>query len=123
TGIDKFFFNHLVLSLISSFFNFNFPHSDLHSSPTRRSSDLGGYMPARMWPWSLAPTPHSRPPRKKDSVLGNIPSGRAARRYISQDRKSTRLNSSHQIISYAVFCLKKKNLPPSTSAHWTTSSA
>src|SRR5207244_11866851 len=25
-----------------------------------------------------------------------------------QDRKSTRLNSSHQIISYAVFCLKKK---------------
>src|SRR5258708_21319367 len=27
---------------------------------------------------------------------------------IRQDRKSTRLNSSHQIISYAVFCLKKK---------------
>src|SRR5258708_24823875 len=27
----------------------------------------------------------------------------------SGDRKSTRLNSSHQIISYAVFCLKKKN--------------
>src|SRR5438552_11605542 len=27
----------------------------------------------------------------------------------AQDRKSTRLNSSHQIISYAVFCLKKKN--------------
>src|SRR5438552_12835761 len=26
----------------------------------------------------------------------------------SRDRKSTRLNSSHQIISYAVFCLKKK---------------
>src|SRR5258708_27202581 len=29
-----------------------------------------------------------------------------------RDRKSTRLNSSHQIISYAVFCLKK-NIPPS----------
>src|SRR5947208_8124143 len=29
------------------------------------------------------------------------------RRHV-QDRKSTRLNSSHQIISYAVFCLKKK---------------
>src|SRR5258708_27258501 len=29
-------------------------------------------------------------------------------RQISRDRKSTRLNSSHQIISYAVFCLKKK---------------
>src|SRR5258708_10734224 len=29
----------------------------------------------------------------------------------AQDRKSTRLNSSHQIISYAVFCLKKKKKP------------
>src|SRR5258708_24303426 len=28
---------------------------------------------------------------------------------VSLDRKSTHLNSSHQIISYAVFCLKKKN--------------
>src|SRR5438552_7750703 len=28
---------------------------------------------------------------------------------VDQNRKSTRLNSSHQIISYAVFCLKKKN--------------
>src|SRR5258708_14618905 len=27
---------------------------------------------------------------------------------VGEDRKSTRLNSSHQIISYAVFCLKKK---------------
>src|SRR5258708_23584641 len=32
------------------------------------------------------------------------------------DRKSTRLNSSHQIISYAVFCLKKKNYIIPTSA-------
>src|SRR5258708_28455002 len=30
------------------------------------------------------------------------------RRPAAADRKSTRLNSSHQIISYAVFCLKKK---------------
>src|SRR5207244_6902378 len=29
------------------------------------------------------------------------------------DRKSTRLNSSHQIISYALFCLKKNKPPPS----------
>src|SRR5688572_31557598 len=29
---------------------------------------------------------------------------------VEQDRKSTRLNSSHSQISYAVFCLKKKNL-------------
>src|SRR5438552_18680003 len=38
--------------------------------------------------------------------------GRAVRRLRlrrTADRKSTRLNSSHQIISYAVFCLKKKN--------------
>src|SRR5258708_21923295 len=28
--------------------------------------------------------------------------------HFRQDRKSTRLNSSHQIITYAVFCLKKK---------------
>src|SRR5438552_14216347 len=28
--------------------------------------------------------------------------------HLGQDRKSTRLNSSHQMISYAVFCLKKK---------------
>src|SRR2546422_2706106 len=31
------------------------------------------------------------------------------RRHEVQDRKSTRLNSSHGYISYAVFCLKKKN--------------
>src|SRR2546430_13460919 len=39
------------------------------------------------------------------------------------DRKSTRLNSSHSQISYAVFCLKKKNCPsaPSMPAHDTTS--
>src|SRR2546430_13721497 len=30
-------------------------------------------------------------------------------RYVGVDRKSTRLNSSHSQISYAVFCLKKKN--------------
>src|SRR5258708_12276055 len=41
----------------------------------------------------------------------------------STDRKSTRLNSSHQIISYAVFCLKKKKIKKvrqliSNSAHY-----
>src|SRR5258708_29377897 len=35
-----------------------------------------------------------------------------ARMRDAQDRKSTRLNSSHQIISYAVFCLKKKKKTP-----------
>src|SRR3954462_15475885 len=33
------------------------------------------------------------------------------------DRKSTRLNSSHTIISYAVFCLKKKNKTTRTDPH------
>src|SRR5258708_30932809 len=32
-----------------------------------------------------------------------------------RDRKSTRLNSSHQIISYAVFCLKKKKITDANS--------
>src|SRR5947208_12680623 len=36
-----------------------------------------------------------------------------------QDRKSTRLNSSHQIISYAVFCLKKKK-NKATDSHAST---
>src|SRR5258708_15928267 len=39
-----------------------------------------------------------------------VVTGRKTERKI--DRKSTRLNSSHQIISYAVFCLKKKNTHP-----------
>src|SRR3712207_8104350 len=34
----------------------------------------------------------------------------AGRQKLSRDRKSTRLNSSHANISYAVFCLKKKKL-------------
>src|SRR5438876_12326639 len=34
---------------------------------------------------------------------------RRARARVHRDRKSTRLNSSHPSISYAVFCLKKKN--------------
>src|SRR5207244_4868394 len=36
--------------------------------------------------------------------------GCGVERQESGDRKSTRLNSSHQIISYAVFCLKKKKI-------------
>src|SRR5690348_17853663 len=35
---------------------------------------------------------------------------------LALDRKSTRLNSSHPSISYAVFCLKKKNTSPCTHA-------
>src|SRR3989440_4084204 len=43
------------------------------------------------------------------ALRGDLPSGTAGRRAARQeDRKSTRLNSSHDQISYAVFCLKKK---------------
>src|SRR5688572_31466937 len=37
------------------------------------------------------------------------------RRHLPRDRKSTRLNSSHSQISYAVFCLKKKKTPQTSS--------
>src|SRR5690348_17853556 len=39
-----------------------------------------------------------------------------AHRALSRDRKSTRLNSSHPSISYAVFCLKKKSRRPALTA-------
>src|SRR5207249_9957451 len=45
---------------------------------------------------SISVTPSSR-------TFGNVPVGSS-----EEDRKSTRLNSSHVSISYAVFCLKKK---------------
>src|SRR5438552_16376443 len=45
--------------------------------------------------------------RGGSSPLIRISSG-FVKTHLGQDRKSTRLNSSHQIISYAVFCLKKK---------------
>src|SRR5207244_12346563 len=47
-----------------------------------------------------------------ESVRGPLSPGKLAGQVTRRerpDRKSTRLNSSHQIISYAVFCLKKKN--------------
>src|SRR3712207_8781447 len=42
--------------------------------------------------------------------------GRHARPGRGRDRKSTRLNSSHANISYAVFCLKKKQQLPDTES-------
>src|SRR5437764_10459143 len=42
-----------------------------------------------------------------DNALKFTPAG-VNLRALSRDRKSTRLNSSHRCISYAVFCLKKK---------------
>src|SRR5436853_4426431 len=50
-----------------------------------------------------------RHPRVRASPgRSRVPAGGHSRAHGSQDRKSTRLNSSHLGISYAVFCLKKK---------------
>src|SRR5258708_16797894 len=53
------------------------------------------------------------PGKEQEIILGHA---LWEQRYASdtQDRKSTRLNSSHQIISYAVFCLKKKKIKNSS---------
>src|SRR2546430_12043547 len=48
-------------------------------------------------------------PRPLANQVGLLPDGHLrSRRQDQRDRKSTRLNSSHSQISYAVFCLKKK---------------
>src|SRR2546422_2564204 len=47
-------------------------------------------------------------PNARSSPPGNRASAARGRRFPGGDRKSTRLNSSHGYISYAVFCLKKK---------------
>src|SRR5690606_41072348 len=87
------------------------PPLHLHSFPTRRSSDLGSRKrdnSIRLWPSGVAiiaistfwsPSPVTRP--------AHLPST-MPRPSSCRDRKSTRLNSSHVKISYAVFCLKKK---------------
>src|SRR5205807_10245885 len=85
----------------------NLPHRAQHSFPTRRSSDLdhfSGFIPMRnqIAQVALRLTVHETLLRHPKIVvhLGEI--------FVSRDRKSTRLNSSHLVISYAVFCLKKK---------------
>src|SRR2546426_6378448 len=75
--------------------------------PTRRSSDLrAGH--------------HRRQRRAATRRRGDLAAGGRATLLCPQaqerDRKSTRLNSSHLVISYAVFCLKKKKKKPKTLA-------
>src|SRR5690349_25156315 len=86
---------------------------DLHSFPTRRSSDLerrlggrgqpGGGWSGRVSRCAAGRSRSSRP----DAARGAGAQVRRGSR-LRGDRKSTRLNSSHVEISYAVFCLKKK---------------
>src|SRR5699024_12535925 len=90
-------------SATAFFFYCSAPHRHLHSFPTRRSSDLGSARSTR----SISRAPCSlracRSPASSTPALPSPPTIRCGR-----DRKSTRLNSSHVSISYAVFCLKKK---------------
>src|SRR5207253_11084548 len=89
------------------------PPRPLHSFPTRRSSDLPPRLGRddrhglrRQEPGShRAPDRHEHRglPAPRDEAAALADQGLPR-----QDRKSTRLNSSHVAISYAVFCLKKK---------------
>src|SRR3712207_7866050 len=83
-----------------------FPYTTLF-----RSGNVGESAPLTFTvdaPDLTAPRPSITSPEEGASTNDPTPTiaGRAGRR---PDRKSTRLNSSHANISYAVFCLKKKN--------------
>src|SRR5690606_40893710 len=95
----------------------------LHSSPTRRSSDLGQGVELRSFLQrshqvaALQGRHHPaveffRAERLAQEIVGAMLDELGAERAFgiggNADRKSTRLNSSHVKISYAVFCLKKK---------------
>src|SRR5437763_14800941 len=86
----------------SSFFPFYGDLRDLPSFPTRRSSDLVPRALSRS-----ARSPRTRWSRGVQRTVLTGGRGPVAM-HSSRDRKSTRLNSSHRCISYAVFCLKKK---------------
>src|SRR5699024_11360103 len=94
----------------------------LPSFPTRRSSDLVGdvvtmrAMKESMHPLESEPLETGRAGTKLQwaerlAIVGGIGALVGGRRRWIADRKSTRLNSSHVSISYAVFCLKKKKQP------------
>src|SRR5256885_12982753 len=78
-----------------------FPYTTLFRSPVKCPSPAGVSMPA--WPTSSSAVPPAQAHRQQDS--SNTETDKT-------DRKSTRLNSSHLVISYAVFCLKKKKKSP-----------
>src|SRR5206468_12834424 len=109
----------LCPSLVASSFSFFFyalrVHRDLHSFPTRRSSDLErrGVAP-RVVRHRAAAVGVDHVERALHQVAERVRELRPVARVEALDRKSTRLNSSHDQISYAVFCLKKKS--PETDA-------
>src|SRR3712207_7085683 len=85
-----------------------FPYTTLFRSPEARR----GFLPGRRnTPASLAdPSPGAVQRRSIQRDRTRSPLAQNPQKVTFSDRKSTRLNSSHANISYAVFCLKKKNL-------------
>src|SRR2546422_7172195 len=81
-----------------------FPYTTLFRSPSPGRRPTAGLGRARSDP-AAAPMGLVRP-LLRSQALRPAADGRA--RAAESDRKSTRLNSSHGYISYAVFCLKKK---------------
>src|SRR2546426_654065 len=73
---------------------------------------------AREWPAQKCSYRRNlREPQNPPWQKRQTPDPRLQRSFRVLDRKSTRLNSSHLVISYAVFCLKKKNKPSTYSYH------
>src|SRR5207249_12141002 len=105
---------HSTHSSITIFFHCSLPPRYLHSFPTRRSSDLarsGSPGCSERWPTTPARAPASRDRwsgRRSTGDRQTVRTRRVPPTGSCADRKSTRLNSSHVSISYAVFCLKKK---------------
>src|SRR5688572_31373774 len=58
-----------------------------------------------------------RPPKKTRQARKALGAFQVLESRSVRDRKSTRLNSSHSQISYAVFCLKKKRRPAARAPH------
>src|SRR5205807_4814767 len=106
-----------IHSSSSFIFTYHRPPSHLHSFPTRRSSDLTYRRAAsrerirsrRSLPphrsTCFAPTASNTSQTSWSGASTTMMSATCSK---PSDRKSTRLNSSHLVISYAVFCLKKK---------------
>src|SRR5205814_10448546 len=87
-------------------------HLALHSFPTRRSSDLvmrrGDFQGAAQLFLASIEIPESSKSNRQLVVVVGPDVWQLVWNVLEGDRKSTRLNSSHLGISYAVFCLKKK---------------
>src|SRR5699024_12254447 len=91
------------------FFELACAHRHLHSFPTRRSSDLLPVIGIRLI-MPTAATGFDYEGLSGETYPDRMAGAKEGRFHIDglPDRKSTRLNSSHVSISYAVFCLKKK---------------